>query len=150
MTWLLASLLASTAPLGSTGDDASSRIETAWSAPPRPVLRPPPEPQSGRGMLTGGIVLTVLGVPLFAAGVRVVAQGFAIDGPGTASAWGPVGALFVLPGAILLAAGVPLTAVGGVRFARWRRWQSRYSVAVQPRMTRSPAGAWMIGLALRF
>lgn len=135
------------------GSDANAaRIEAAWlsrsTLPPPPRL--PPEPPRRAGMLASGLVLTVVGLPLTILGARVVARGFSIDGPGHRSSFGAIGALFVLPGVSLLAAGIPLTVLGGIGFARWRRWQARYGLAVQPMIGRSASGAWLPGLALRF
>jgi hypothetical protein len=64
-------------------------------------------------------------------------------------AW-PIDAVAPLPGVSLLAAGIPLTVLGGIGFARWRRWQARYGLTVQPMIGRSASGAWLPGLAIRF
>lgn len=135
------------------GSEATAaRIEAAWlsrsTVPPPP--RRPPEPPRRAGMLAGGLVLTVVGLPLTILGARVVARGYSIDGPAHRSSFGAIGALFVLPGVSLLAAGIPLTVLGGIGFARWRRWQARHGLAVQPMIGRSASGAWLPGLALRF
>ncbi len=101
-------------------------------------------------MLAGGLVLTMVGLPLTILGARVVARGYSIDGPDHRSRWGPIGVVFVLPGVSLLAAGIPLTVLGGIGFARWRRWQARYGLAMHPTIGRSASGAWLPGLVIRF
>lgn len=111
-----------------------------------PATQPPP---SGRAMLAAGIILTTIGLPAMIFGGLYAESGFCPGGCQWPQSPGRQ-ALYVLPGVLLLASGATLTAVGGVRFARWQRRLERRTVHIRASAWRAPSDAWTLGVRMQF
>lgn len=104
-------------------------------------LRQYPPPR-GLPLLITGSAFFVLGIPTTIVGTLLILH------PDHSDPWqnGPLA--FVIPGAAMMALGMPMAAVGAVRFERFLRWNRTWTVA--PLAGRSPGGALTAGLTLRF
>lgn len=110
-------------------------------APSHAALPQYPQP-SGLPQLVVGASLFAFGIPTTIVGsLLVMNPGPAPDGP---SPLGPyAGLYFLIPGALMMLVGMPLTAVGAVRYERFRRDHDDWTARVRVRPTAS-------GIALHF
>ncbi|HGG56951.1 MAG TPA: hypothetical protein ENK31_04050 [Nannocystis exedens] len=120
-----------------------------------PAEAPGPEPKKGLGMMiSGGVITGLYALPLTLYGIVIIAGSKKIENEGGGEAVGTVGG--ALGGVVLgfglvgLAVGVPLLAVGGSRFSKWRKWKQANKVALVPNVGRTAFGTYTPGIALRF
>ena len=122
-----------------------------------PAEAPGAEPKKGLGMMiSGGVITGLYALPLTLYGIVIIAGSKKIQNEGGEGGEAVGGAGSILGGVVLgfglvgLAVGVPLLAVGGSRFSKWRKWKQANKVALAPNVGRTAFGTYTPGLALRF
>lgn len=136
------------------GEAPAAEGPTEATSAPAPAPAPVgPEPRKGLGLLISGAVVTgALGIPLSAAGVGLIVAGRAADDGSGASTLvgGAAGTLLLIPGIIALGVGVPMLAVGAVRYKKYRAWKKGQEAFLMPHTGRTAHGTWTAGFALHF
>ncbi len=136
---------ASEAPVGEAPAAEGPAAEPAAEGPAAAPPVGPPEPRKGLVMtIAGAALFGAVGVPLSFVGIwsTTVARSYGLHGT--------TGPTLIVVGLLGLVGGATLLGLGLARHHRWRKWRAAQPEALSLDLGRTPHGAWVPGLSLRF